>query len=449
MPFNAKGLLNDSKLALEKAAVDKFGSVVDDFAKNTLGQFIPGASSATPDNRSDPNTWYATSYAASLSGATNYRPKLKFLFKVQFIFTEEAKAAFPEVFAANTSNDFTFMIKSVDRPKIDFEYEEDVNMYNFRTKVLKKIRHRDLTMVFMDDAGNRVFNFFRTLMMLHSPITRRQLLRDRSTTKPDNKTAGPEFGSGMKFSGIQLDGQSASDNAHRGVINSQFGNSIAAIRVKQIFVDPSSSLANATKMVSFDFVNPRIVSFDLDELTHESSEVNLLTMVFDYDWMEMVDIGTLGTSLTPYNDEDKYNIQVKGVNGAPSDISPNRQNGASGSDGGGGNSLFNSLGKIVGRGAQQLSSDLIGKAVRSVAGNGRFASSIVGAATNALAGPIGGIVSGAVRDGLSTGFSTVLNPQGRATASSVVDRSTAGDDAPISIVRTSKAYVTSDPANDI
>ena len=445
MPFNAKGLLNDARIATEKTAADAFGNVVDDFVKGGLGGLLPPAATNQPVNRND-GSWYATSYAASLAGATNYRPKLKFLFKVEFIFTEAAKRAYPEVFGAKTSNDFTFMIKMVDRPKVDFEYEEDVNMYNFRTKVLKKIRHRDLTIQFMDDAGNRVFTFFRTLMMLHSPITRRQMERDNSLTKP---SAGSiTTGSGMAFTNTG-DSTTNRDNAHRAVVNSSFGNSIEAIRVKQIFVDPQSGLANATKMVAFDFMNPRVISFDLDELSHEANEVNLLTMIFDYDWMEMVNVGSLGTPTTPYGDDQKYNITVPGVNGAPSDISPNSISGAVSNGQGNNNGLLggltNSLTSILGRGASQLTSDAIGRAVRSVAGNGRFATSIAGVASSALGGPIGGLVSGASRDALNGVISTVNNPNARASGATIVDRSTAGADAPKAEVYSSNAYAPQDP----
>ena len=323
MPFNLSGVKKDIGLQLEKAAVDKFGAVVDDFARGALDQVFRGGPSDQADatNRNDPAQWYSTSYAAALAGGTSYRPKLKFLFKVQFVFTEEAKRLFPEL-SRREANDFTFMIKSVDRPKIDFEYEEDVNMYNFRTKVLKRIRHQELTLVFMDDVGNRVFNFFRTLMMIHSPITRAQLTRDgKSNMLPNIKRAQGSNGMPFGRGGI---GQ----NAHRAVVNSTFGNSIEVIRVKQIFVDPSpagdAALTNASKMVIFDFINPRIVRFDLDELTHESSDPNLLTMVFDYDWMEMVNVGALGKSDDPY--EPDYKIRAPNVTGAPSDITPNTKN---------------------------------------------------------------------------------------------------------------------------
>lgn len=441
MPFSAKGLLNDAQISLEKAATDKFGTAVEDFVRGGLGGFLPKQDPNAEANRND-GSWYATSYAAALAGGTSYRPKLKFLFKVEFIFTQAAKEAFPTIFGSATSNDFTFMIKTVDRPKVDFEYEEDVNMYNFRTKVLKKIRHRDLTVTFMDDTGNRVFDFFRTLMMIHSPITRQQLVRDDTLDSPNPRSL--MLGSGMAFSDTT---GAAGDVAHRGVVNSTFGNSIEAIRVKQIFVDPQAGLATATKMVSFDFMNPRIISFDLDELSHEANDVNILTMIFDYDWMEMVNIGSIGTSAKPFS-STQGNIVVPGVHGAPSDIHPNSVDGAVAPAQGNNNGLNGALSRILGRGVQQLTSDAIGKAIRTVAGNGRFATAIGGVASSGVSGPIGGIVSGASRDALGGVFSAMNNTNSRSRSAVVVDRSTAGADRPISVVSSSNAYASSNPAAD-
>lgn len=454
MPFSVKNILNDSQITLEKAATDKFGAVVDDFARGALSSI--GISSASQDssqsaNRND-GSWYSSSYAAALAGGS-YRPKLKFLFKVEFIFTEEAKKQASSLGLAS-ANDFTFMIKSVERPKVDFEYEEDVNMYNYRTKVLKKIRHRDLTIVFMDDVGNRVFNFFRTLMMIHSPITRRQVERDNTLRKPTPSSSDLIHTSGMDFT------QKTPYAAHRSVVNSSFGNSIEAIRVKQIFVDGSAGLATASKMVVFDFMNPRIVSFDMDELTHDSSDPNLLTMVFDYDWMEMVNVGALGTNDTRYQAD--YTHMAPGVHGAPTDISPNKSSGAQGpAQGNNGilGQLGSSISSIGGRAVQQLSSDLISKAVKTIAGTGRFQTAIGGVASSSISsilggvatsagnglfnsstatGPVTGIIGGAQRDLSVT--------SARATSASIVD-STTPSARPVSATFSSNAYAGTNSAS--
>ncbi len=395
-------ILKSSKLALEKQATDKFGSAVEDFARGALGYGVGVAPSARISNR-DPYAWSASSYAAALAGGTDYRPKLKFLFKVEFIFTPEAIAAYPQL----KSQDFTFMIKSVDRPKIDFEYEDDVNQYNFRTKALKRIRHRELTVTFMDDTGNRVFDFFRTLMFLHSPITQRSLNREPGAA-PSPLTITE--GNGMAFtSATSLGDASQEDIAHRGVINGgagAVGGSISCIRVKQMFVNPAGRISAQNiktvdpQEVTYDFLNPRIVSFDLDDLTHESSDPSLLTMQFDYDWMEMVKVGQLYEASSP-----TYNITAPGVTGAPVDIlggsSDSGPVGAQGAVGispaGGGNPFLNILTNQASRAAQKITADAVNRTVSQIAGRGQLGGLVAGALTPIAAG-VSGLISTGARD---------------------------------------------------
>jgi hypothetical protein len=430
MPASIKGLLNDSQIALEKQASDKFGAAVEGFAHGTLGLTDPNK--VQPKVNRNDGSWYATSYAAALAGASDFRPKLKFLFKVEFNFTPEAQKVINTV-PNLKSKEFSFMIKQVDRPKITFEYEEGVNMYNFRTKALKNIQHRELTMIFMDDVGNRVFDFFRVMMMIHSPITQRAVARDGTMLPPERIQASYNAGNSMAFTQLtenMLNKQAANnkDNAHRAVVNSTFGNSIESIRVKQIFVNPMKGLADAVEMVSYDFINPRITNFDLDELSHESNEVNLLTMVFDYDWMEMVDIGTIGSKTVSYGDDQKQQMMAKGLHGAPTDISPNSVNGGTNATAAGGNKgLSGALGSIVDRQLTNVSKDLASKALKTVAGNGRFANVISQQAGSAFGGAGDALLNGAV-SGIGGLLSSATNPNGR-TASNVSSSSRPGADS--------------------
>lgn len=392
-------IVRETGASLEREAAMQFGAAVEDFARGTLGAVFGNENTAV-DNKRDPNAppsrpqgaiFVPTSYAAALAGGTSYRPKLKFLFKVEFIFTPEAVREFPDLFGGAGANDFTFMVKAVDRPKIDFEYDE-VNMYNFRTKVLKKIRHRELTITFYDDAGNRVINFFRGLMMLNSPITRRQLIREGTTTPPDPNSL--QHGSGMVFT-QGMRNITTADNAIRGVVNSTVGNIISTIRIKQMYFDSSETLGAASKEVIYDFLNARIVSFDLDDLTHEQSEASTMIMQFDYDWMEIVGSGPLSKM-----DGPTYAVAVPGST-APIDMSPQRAatNGAS--------TALNPFANIIigglERATRSITSELVNKTVSKVLGDGIFGQIVGSQASNAITG----IVGSATRD-IATGASQVI-----------------------------------------
>ena len=320
--MDIKNLAQRSGVNLDLRALNTFGAAVEDFKRGGAIR-SPPISSPEQQSTTPPNTTYSSaSYAAALAGGTNWRPKLKFLFKVEFFFTQEAKILLNALTGATVNeldnNEFTFLIKTVDRPKIDFDYEDDVNMYNFRTKVLKKIRHRELTMTFMDDTGNRVINFFDNMMLLYSPITRRAINRIDQYGKPEPYTKN-EPGSGMVFSS-GTDVAAGGDLSHRGVINSPVGNAIESIRVKQMFVDLSAVPGDNLKQVCFDFINPRIVSFDLDDLSHETSEINLLTMQFDYDWMEIMD----NTITSQEQNSPVFTGIAPGISDVPADVSPSK-----------------------------------------------------------------------------------------------------------------------------
>ena len=321
-------LVDRAGIALEQKALETFGAAIETFKRGAQGLGVPFIEDK-PSNPFESNgqvlgkpSYSSASYAAALAGGTNWRPKLKFLFKVEFFFTMEAKELISSLTGASIneldSNEFTFMVKTVDRPKIDFEYEDDVNMYNFRTKALKRIRHRELTMTFMDDTGNRVVNFFHNIMLVYSPITRRSLNRANQYSKPDAFMLN-EPGSGMIFSSPS-EGANSNDLSHRGVINSPVGNAIESIRIKQMFTDLSAVPSESLKQVCFDFVNPRIISFDLDDLSHETSEVNLLTLQFDYDWLEVVD----NTITEQSQNSPVFNGVAPGVNDVPADVSPSK-----------------------------------------------------------------------------------------------------------------------------
>jgi hypothetical protein len=417
-------IVNSTGNNLERNATATFGNAVEDFTKGRLSRALPSAGATQQSEiRSAPSTWDASSYAAVLAGATEFRPKLKFLFKVQFFFEPKIVESFPDL----AKNDFTFMIKSVDRPKVDFEYEDDVNEYNYRTKVLKKIRHRELTLTFMDDVGNNVFDFFRSLMMIYSPVTRGALLRDNDYSALPNGRSF-EVGSGMAFSGlnsIQETGGNQIDVAHRAMVDTYAGNAITLIRVKQIFLDPTN-MVNKDKAISsnyYDFLNPRLVSFDLDDLNHESSDPNLLTMQFDYDWLEMTKntgIQSLSDGLGPVYSGAIVAGKANdgGASGVPPDILLGRSTGFVGSpvsERGGANPFAGALSNVLGRGAQSITSNLVDKAVKGITSAGGlsrnpFGRAVASGLSNALGGvgaQVGGLVNSSIRDATSGLVSTI------------------------------------------
>ncbi len=104
----------------------------------------------------DPSPWATDLIALA--------PKHKFMFVVEFIFTREFVDEFRDL-------EFAFVIKRSTRPNISFEYE-DINYYNFRTKVLKKSEYQPMTMTFYDDMLDNALRFYNRYLQIISPISR-------------------------------------------------------------------------------------------------------------------------------------------------------------------------------------------------------------------------------------------------------------------------------------
>lgn len=428
MPFSAKGLFKDLQINAEKHVADATSDKIDAVSRS-LGITLPAAvrganvSIQAPANgasRESLLTWDSVSYATGLSG-TNFRPKLKCMFKVKFDFAPEFKQMIVDKFGVDPRyvDDFSFAVKSADRPKFNFEYEDDINKYNFRTKVLKKITHRDLTMTFHDDAGNRVITMFAAIMDAFSPVMRRGHLR-KGTLNSSNGSGVDDI-SGMSFSTNINENRSMRDAF--GETAADTGSPIVCIRLQQIFFDNGSNIDTAVKMISFDFMHPQIVAFDLDEVSYEQADPSSISLTFDYDWLEVVNVGFLGGDTTQYNETQRQDFPGTGFSSPPpTDIDSKKKSGAVPSNMGRlgtlptdstftlekwPNDLQNarndqidptqsimdrlesqikkSATGVLARGAQTITSDLIGKGVKA-AGGGRFATQIGGVLSNRVSG---------------------------------------------------------------
>jgi hypothetical protein len=258
-------LLPGVNLNLEKTAYDMFGGAVRDFGGRAIGSIGGDILKSVVGNEEGEGAapfsgaWQSTRYAADL---IQYAPKHRFMFKVEFKFNP---TYVEKLMGGREKNAFTFLVKMVDRPKVEFVYE-DVNYYNYRTKVLKEIRHDALSMTFIDDIGNNTTDFFNAYRKSYSPIS-----RNAFPTGLDPRMAAM---TGMNFSFPLIENQQ--DTAARGFLANNAINVLDSVIIRQIF-------AHGTRMCEYTFHNPRILRFDFDEVNHETGEGNGLSVQFDYD----------------------------------------------------------------------------------------------------------------------------------------------------------------------
>lgn len=287
-------ILKGYGVQLESKALNQFGAAVGDYAKqagmgpladiaqgsiNNKGLTIKtlgGLASTLGLNNLDniignKHTWQSPKYAADL---VQYAPKHRFIFKVKFIFNEP--------YSTMINREFMYVVKEVDKPTVHFEYE-DVNMYNFKTKVLKSIKHEALNMSFHDDIQNKVLDFFNAYRVAYSPVS--------SLTY--NQKAMFE-NSGMDF---YEPGSGGISSASMGILANGNKNVLSHIEVIQVY-------AHGTKQNVFIFTNPRIETFDFDNLSMESSEGNSLQVAFNYDALYVYDDVTNGTPAPAWGASD-------------------------------------------------------------------------------------------------------------------------------------------------
>jgi hypothetical protein len=219
--------------------------------------------------------WESPQYAADLNP---HHPKYKFLFKVMFSGFE--------------GNDFYYYVLRADKPKVRFNHQ-DVNYYNFRTRVLTSVTYEPLSITFFDEIGNTLNRFFESY------------LRKRSGT--GNGHYGIDRGFGEASSSLPY-GNGYSDKYGQRII------------VEQIF-------DSGTQSNRFTFINPRIEQFDFDELSmEESSTGSHATILFTYDAIEMmtvygstihswgnVDLLRGGGTSGPYNGGNINGIPTTGI----------------------------------------------------------------------------------------------------------------------------------------
>jgi hypothetical protein len=204
-------------------------------------------------------SWQSSKYAADF--AESWAPKNKFLFKVKFNFNDPFQMD-------STATEFFYAVKQVDKPKVTYDYDE-VNMYNYRTKVLRMMHYDPLTITFHDDVGNKVLNFFDYYRRCMSPLA-----NSMAYTKDDSTLL--EYG-GMNFDDFTEGApKNGGYTAGTGFLPNNQKNILKSIELVQIF-------AHGADYNKFTFVNPKITNFDFDDLDHDVSDGNSMTASFEYD----------------------------------------------------------------------------------------------------------------------------------------------------------------------
>lgn len=196
-------------------------------------------------------------------------PKYKFLFVVQFTLASGYENL------QDTMAGMAFVIKKSTRPKITYQ-SEDVNYYNFRSKLITKMEFDEMSMSFHDDILNNATKFYTAYTRAMSPIT--NLAPSRSTTGNAFEQLGLSFGNILN-----------SKDPGTGVPTSNYAASIGPLakeNKQSIFKEISlyHVFDNGNQVTTYHFLNPRITQLIPDDVDMSvGNEGNELTITFNYD----------------------------------------------------------------------------------------------------------------------------------------------------------------------
>jgi len=233
----------------------------------TLGRGIFGTSDTKKNATREFAMCSASPYAVDL---ISHAPKFNFLFVIDVQFSEPYQAW------KDIGSTMAFVVKRSSRPGFEVEYE-DINMYNFRTKVAKSVQYPPMSMSFYDDNKNAAHLFYTAYMRAMSPIANmdnRMPQTEQYEVNSMNFDKGPDSSS-FDSSGPLTRGYAAS----LGPLEGNVKNIVSRIRLYHIF--DYGRLMNI-----YNFYNPRILSFTPTELNMaETGDGAEFEFQFDFDGM--------------------------------------------------------------------------------------------------------------------------------------------------------------------
>jgi len=314
MAFDISGLTKNMGVALEQGAYRQFGAVVENKIDGALASIfanggVSQTASSTGPQIGAKGDWNIAKYAAGL-GPAGFDPKIKFLFRVSFEFSDAALAEARKIPGINVDEHilrkFPYVVRDITLPKYTMEYE-DVNMYNFRTKVLKSINHEEMQLTLYDDVSNSAQSLLILYLKLLKPNFRREWTADQPLENfgfafDDDLNGGLDSG---KRAALQATATDSGKNVLR------------SLRIDQFYLDrfhkgENEAVRGAIYANSFKFTNPRLASFDFGSQDYSNgTDPNTISCSIDYDAL-YVETHTPGVSV---RNDDESVPDILGNNG--------------------------------------------------------------------------------------------------------------------------------------
>lgn len=316
-------------------------------------------------------------------------PKHKFMFVVSFIFNPGYSLL------DSVGGEVAFVVKKSSRPNMKFQME-DVNYYNFRTKVVTRTEFEEMSMTFHDDMTNNSLLFYNAYRNALAPITNMGVGQSGLLNPEEN---------GMNFSQLfsnnnPINSTNLPTNYYSASNGPLYGDQKEVLRAVRLFhIYDAGRLMNV-----FEFQNPRISELTLDDVDMSAGDGSEVGIKFGYDNV-YIDVGvaansskyTTSSTFLPGTDRSalyplRYNSTAGAMDSAHKSMAVY---GASGSSSAcGTNTTSNSPDSLISGG-----------------GIGGALSSATSTVTSALSGSVSGALSGleSAMSGALSGFDSAVS----------------------------------------
>jgi hypothetical protein len=198
-------------------------------------------------------------------------PKSKFMFYVRFLRTGASSLnsdgsvniAADIISDQNVSADIGFVVKHMDRPRINFE-TETINQYNKKRVIQKKVTYNPIQLTFHDTIDNQVYRMFQSYFEFYFADSQHSSTFDWTNDVISSQIIGTDIGWG--FIGSNL--------------TAGLANYFTTVEVYQVF----SGYYN-----QYDLINPKFLRFEPDQLDYSDGQsTNEITLELAYEGVNFV-----------------------------------------------------------------------------------------------------------------------------------------------------------------
>lgn len=224
--------------------------------------FVQQNKAQKPQDITDPGCGISA-YARDLIA---YAPKHNFMFMVQFEFQpdyEDLNMQRNKKLDKNETIKFHYLVRDMERPTIEVEYDE-VNMYNFRTKVAKKVNYSPINMKLVDDQKNSTMVFLEKYLKIRSPVANKD-----SQTSDFYEKEGMDYGSWGA-------NKVAEGTGSMGGLMGPNKSVLRRVVVYHIF-------GYGTRVNRYTYINPKIMEFNMSDFSQDNHEPSYVDIQMTYD----------------------------------------------------------------------------------------------------------------------------------------------------------------------